>query len=62
MLCGTVGRALMGTGVIGGLIRGIRDGRLRPAALHDMTADCLILPSVLYNLYYYVVRVGYDGL
>ena len=32
MPCGTVGRALMGIGVIGGLILGIRDGRLRPVA------------------------------
>ena len=48
--CGTVGRALMGIGVIGGLIHGIRDGRLKPAALHDMIADCLILPVCIVQL------------
>ena len=42
--------ALMGIGVIGGLIHGIRDGRLRPAALHDMIADCLILPVCIVQL------------
>ena len=42
--------ALIGIGVIGGLIHGIRDGHLRPAALHDMIADCLILPVCIVQL------------
>ena len=42
--------SLMGIGVIGGLIHGIRDGRLRPAALHDMIADRLILPVCIVQL------------